>query len=376
MSVNNLPETADVSPYWSEIVTELEPYIPGEQPQLVSLIKLNTNENPYPPSPQVAAVYTEQAIADLRCYPDPASMALREKIAAYYTEKNLDQNSDLGLTATNVFVGNGSDEVLAHAFCAFFSGRNEPILFPDISYSFYPVYCNLYRVDSVQLPLDESFNIDFSLYMQKNGGVIFPNPNAPTSIGKPLASIERFLQKNTDSVVIVDEAYIDFGGESAVALVDQYPNLLVVQTLSKSRSLAGARLGFAIGNKDLIAALIRVKDSFNSYPIDRLTEAAGIAAFNDEAYFNDCCQKIMATRNGLVRDLKQMGFQVLPSQANFLMAKPSSMAAAELFECLRARHIIVRFFNKPRIGDYLRITIGTDADMQVLVQALKDIIAG
>lgn len=356
------------SRYWSDIVHSLEPYVPGEQPKVSNLIKLNTNENPYPPSPKVAEVYSAQAIDELRFYPDPTSKALRETIASYYSS---DENT---LTMDNVFVGNGSDEVLAHAFQTFFSGRSEPLLFPDISYSFYPVYCNLYEVDSVQLPLDDRFNIDFSQYAQPNGGIIFPNPNAPSSIAKPLADIESLLQSNTDSVVLVDEAYIDFGGESAVSLVNRYPNLLVVQTLSKSRSLAGARLGFAIGSKGLIDGLVRVKDSFNSYPIDRLTEAAGIAAFNDTAYFNQCCAKIIATREHTVETLETMGFDVLPSKANFVMAKPPHLPAEAVFQQLRERKIIVRYFNKPRIGEYLRITIGTDAEMQALTTALADIL--
>lgn len=356
------------SRYWSDIVHSLEPYVPGEQPKISNLIKLNTNENPYPPSPKVAEVYSAQAIDALRFYPDPRSQALRETIADYYS------SDECALTADNVFVGNGSDEVLAHAFQAFFSGRSEPLLFPDISYSFYPVYCNLYQVDSVQLPLDEQFNIDFAQYAQPNGGIIFPNPNAPSSIVKPLAEIESLLQANTDSVVLVDEAYIDFGGESALGLVNRYPNLLVVQTLSKSRSLAGTRLGFAIASKGLIDALVRVKDSFNSYPVDRLTELAGIAAFNDDAYFNECCAKIIATRKQTVEALENMGFEVLPSKANFVMAKPPFVPAEELFEHLRERKIIVRYFSKPRIGDYLRITIGTDAEMQALITALADIL--
>lgn len=356
------------SKYWSDIVHSLVPYVPGEQPKASNLIKLNTNENPFPPSPQVAEVFNQQAIDDLRLYPDPTSKQLRETIAAYYS------TDEQGLSIDNVFVGNGSDEVLAHAFQAFFSGRNEPLLFPDISYSFYPVYCNLYQVDSLQLPLSIDFSIDLTQYAQANGGIIFPNPNAPTSIGKPLHEIESLLQKNTDTVVIVDEAYIDFGGESAIALVNRYPNLLVVQTLSKSRSLAGSRLGFAIGSEELIAGLTRVKDSFNSYPIDRLTEAAGVAAFNDDSYFQICCDQIIATRQWTVEELSKLGCEVLPSQANFVMVKPSLVSAESAFKALRDANIIVRYFNKPRIGEYLRITIGTDSEMQSLVTALTAIL--
>lgn len=357
------------SKYWSDIVHSLEPYVPGEQPKISNLIKLNTNESPYPPSPQVNAVYSEQAIADLRLYPDPTSKALRETIAAYYSRDVNPLNMD------NVFVGNGSDEVLAHAFQAFFSGRDEPLLFPDISYSFYPVYCGLYEIDSLELPLQDNFQIDFSQYLQGNGGIIFPNPNAPTSIAAPLSDIETLLKANTETVVVVDEAYVDFGAETAIALVNRYDNLLVVQTLSKSRSLAGARLGFAVGSKGLIDGMIRVKDSFNSYPVDRLTEQAGIAAFNDEAYFQDCCQKIINSRDWIVQALEKLDFEVLPSKANFIMAKPATLPAVTVFEQLRERNILVRYFNKPRIGDYLRITIGADTEMEALILAMREILA-
>ncbi len=352
-----------MSQYWSDFVHRLEPYVPGEQPKVDQLIKLNTNENPYPPSPKVAAaVAAAGEIDSLRLYPDPNSTALKSAIADYY-----------GVADGQVFVGNGSDEVLAHAFMAFFQ-QDKPLLYPDISYSFYPVYCNLYGIEEQRIALADDFTIDLRQYLQPNGGIIFPNPNAPTSMGLPLMEIELLLQNNTDSVVIVDEAYIDFGGESAVALVGQYPNLLVVQTFSKSRSLAGSRVGFAIGSAELIEGLVRVKDSFNSYPIDRLAERAAVAAIEDRDYFQQCCQRIMATRQRVTEQLQALGFEVLPSQANFVFAKPSRLPAEQVFQQLRERNILVRYFNKPRINEYLRITIGTEAEMDSLIAALTEIL--
>jgi histidinol-phosphate aminotransferase len=351
------------APFWSEFVHQLEPYVPGEQPKVKGLIKLNTNENPYPPSPAVAAAVTAEVVSDLRLYPDPNSSALKQAIASH-----------LKVQEQNVFVGNGSDEVLALAFMAFFQ-QPEPLLFPDISYRFFPVYCYLFGIDSIKLPLADDLSIYFDDYDQPNGGIIFPNPNAPTGMGVGLPAIETLLQNNRHSVVIVDEAYIDFGGESAVSLVDQYPNLLVVQTLSKSRSLAGLRLGFAIGNASLIEGLDRVKNSFNSYPVDRIAEVAAIAAINDTDYFKQCCQQIITTRDWTSQQLQALGFEVLPSQANFVFAQPTKMAAAELFARLREQKLLVRYFDKPRIDQFLRITIGTDAEMQALVDALQDILS-
>jgi histidinol-phosphate aminotransferase len=350
------------SKYWSDFVQGLEPYVPGEQPKVSDLIKLNTNENPYPPSSKVAAVLTNQAVNDLRLYPDPNSTALKTAIA-----------TNAGVSQQNVFVGNGSDEVLALAFMAFFQ-QSEPLLFPDISYSFYPVYCNLYGIDSVQLPLAENFTINFDDYDQPNGGIIFPNPNAPTGIGVGLAAIESLLENNTDSVVIVDEAYIDFGGESAAALIGRYPNLLVVQTLSKSRSLAGLRVGFAIGDASLIEGLDRVKNSFNSYPVDRIAELAAIAAIEDVEYFEQTCQQIVATREWTIRQLENLAFDVLPSQANFVFARPTTIEAAKLFASLRENKLLVRYFDKPRINQYLRITIGTEEQMQTLIDVIGDLV--
>ena len=350
-----------MSKFWSQVVRELEPYVPGEQPQIDGLIKLNTNESPYPPSPKVIDLMTHDAIDRLRLYPDPNSKKLKTTIANYY-----------GVTTEQVFVGNGSDEVLALAFMAFFQ-QSQALLFPDISYSFYPVYCKLFGINFNTIPLRDDYTINFSDYPEANGGIIFPNPNAPTAIGTSLENIEALLKKNTETVVIVDEAYIDFGGETAISLVDKYPNLLVIQTLSKSRSLAGLRVGLAVGNKDLIDALDRVKNSFNSYPIDQLAEAATVVAFEDDVYFKACRDKIIATREWTTRELEKLGFKVLPSQANFLFAQPVGKDAASVAQYLREHKILVRYFNKPRINQFLRITIGTDEQMQAMVDVLKSL---
>ena len=350
-----------MSKFWSQVVRELEPYVPGEQPQIDGLIKLNTNESPYPPSPKVIDLMTHDAIDRLRLYPDPNSKKLKTTIANYY-----------GVTTEQVFVGNGSDEVLALAFMAFFQ-QSQALLFPDISYSFYPVYCKLFGINFNTILLRDDYTINFSDYPEANGGIIFPNPNAPTAIGTSLENIEALLKKNTETVVIVDEAYIDFGGETAISLVDKYPNLLVIQTLSKSRSLAGLRVGLAVGNKDLIDALDRVKNSFNSYPIDQLAEAATVVAFEDDVYFKACRDKIIATREWTTRELEKLGFKVLPSQANFLFAQPVGKDAASVAQYLREHKILVRYFNKPRINQFLRITIGTDEQMQAMVDVLKSL---
>jgi len=348
-----------MSKFWSQVVRELEPYVPGEQPQIDGLIKLNTNESPYPPSPKVIDLMTHDAIDRLRLYPDPNSKKLKNTIAHYY-----------GVTTEQVFVGNGSDEVLALAFMAFFQ-QSQPLLFPDISYSFYPVYCKLFGIEFNTIPLRDDFTINFADYPVANGGIIFPNPNAPTAIGTSLQNIESLLQKNTESLVIVDEAYVDFGGETAIGLVDKYPNLLVVQTLSKSRSLAGLRVGLAIGNKDLVDALDRVKNSFNSYPIDRLAEVATVVAFEDDTYFKECRDKIIATREWTTNELEKLGFNVLPSQANFLFAQPLGKDAASVAQYLREHKVLVRYFNKPRINQFLRITIGTNEQMRAMIDVLK-----
>lgn len=352
-----------MSNLWSPRVHELKPYVPGEQPKMARLVKLNTNEHPMPPSPKVVAAITQAATDSLQLYPDPESTELRQTLADYYQ-----------LSIDEVFVGNGSDEVLAHAFQAFFQ-QDKPLLFPDISYSFYPVYCGLYQVTPKQVPLDENLAIRLQDYEQANGGIIFPNPNAPTGQLLPLEAIEKLLQKNTQSVVLVDEAYIDFGGESAAKLVPKYPNLLVVQTLSKSRSLAGLRVGFALGQQHLIDALVRVKDSFNSYPLDRLAQAGAKAAFEDEAYFQVGRTAIIKERERLTQALIGLGFNVLPSAANFVFASHKGQAAAALALGLREQGIIVRHFKQPeKIANYLRITVGTSEQTDALLAGLQSLL--
>ena len=359
--------TTEQMRFWSPEVRELEPYIPGEQPKIQNLLKLNTNENPYPPSPKVVAA-VQAVLADsadvLRLYPDPEASALKHAIAAQ-------QNVDVA----NVFVGNGSDEVLAHIFKAFFV-QQQPILYPDITYSFYPVYSQFFAVKTKVLPLNDDFEIVVDDYKQANGGIIITNPNAPTSIALEVSAIEEVLQTNPNSVVVIDEAYVDFGAQSAVSLVEKYENLVVCQTTSKSRSLAGLRVGFAIAQPHLIAALEAVKNSFNSYPMDRFAIAAAVASFEDQAYFEAQCQKVITSRDKLVTELESMGFKVLPSKANFIFASLPSKDAGELAAQLREQGIIVRYFNKPRINQFLRITIGTDEQNQRLVDSLKnDILA-
>jgi histidinol-phosphate aminotransferase len=351
-----------MSRFWSPLVHELAPYVPGEQPKMANLVKLNTNENPYGPSPKVLEAIRLATGDRLRLYPDPSSTALRQTIANYY-------NVELD----NVFVGNGSDEVLAHIFNALFK-HPAPLLFPDISYSFYPVYCGLYQIAYEKVALNDAFEIEVDNYNRENGGIIFPNPNAPTGQLLALDEIERLLEFNTESVVVIDEAYIDFGGKTAISLVNQYPNLLVTQTLSKSRSLAGMRIGFAIGHTDLIEALVRVKDSFNSYPLDSLAVSAGIEAFNDQAYFESTCQKVMDDRKWVVSEMQALGFEVLPSAANFIFARHTSYDASELAAGLRKQGVIVRHFKQARIEQFLRITIGSHTENQQLLAALDTLI--
>lgn len=352
-----------MSQFWSDIVHKLTPYVPGEQPKLENLVKLNTNENPYGPSPKVIEALKLEAADSLRLYPDPNSDALKVAIAKVHQ-----------LNVNQVFVGNGSDEVLAHVFQALLK-HSRPLLFPDITYSFYPVYCGLYDIEYQTIPLAEDFTLNVEDYEQPNGGIIFPNPNAPTGIPLALVDIESLLKKNTQSVVVIDEAYVDFGTDSAVSLINTYPNLLVVHTLSKARSLAGLRVGYALGHADLIEALIRVKDSFNSYPIDRFASAGAIAAMQDVAYFEETCRKVITTREVLIQNLTQLGFEVLPSGANFIFAKHNAKHGAEISAALREKSIIVRHFKMPsRISDYMRITIGTNAQTEQLVKALKEIL--
>ena len=356
------PQTPGMSKFWSPVVHGLTPYVPGEQPRLASLVKLNTNENPYPPSPLALAAIAAEAADTLRLYPDPNADALRETLAAYH-----------GVPPDQVFVGNGSDEVLAHAFQALL--RHEaPLLFPDITYSFYPVYCGLYGVAFRQVPLDAELAVRVADYGGPCGAVILPNPNAPTGRGLPLADIERLLAGHPDQPVLIDEAYVDFGGESAIPLVARHPNLLVVQTLSKARSLAGLRVGFAIGQRPLIEALERVKNSFNSYPLGRPALAGAAAAYQDQAWFVQTRDKVVASRERLRTALEALGFIVVPSVANFLFARHPAHAGAALAAALRDRAVIVRHFRQDRIADYLRITIGTDAQCDLLLAALGDIL--
>ena len=360
-----------MSQYWSAAVRGLTPYVPGEQPKLDNLVKLNTNENPYPPSPRAVAAIAGELGGDggaLRLYPDPNGDRLKAAVAAFFAEHAIEP--------ANVFVGNGSDEVLAHVFQGLLK-HERPILFPDITYSFYPVYCGLYGIEHVALPLADDFSIVADDYLRANGGIIFPNPNAPTGRLLPLAAIEQIVAGNPDSVVVVDEAYIDFAAAevpSAIALVARYPNLLVVHTLSKSRSLAGLRVGFAVGHPQLIEALERVKNSFNSYPLDRLALAGAVAALDDRAHYDATRSAVMATRAQLVADLEQLGFTVVPSAANFVFARHARRDAGELAGALRARAIIVRHFRLPRIDQHLRITVGTDEQCTALITALKEIL--
>ncbi|QTN40135.1 histidinol-phosphate transaminase [Marinobacter salsuginis] len=350
-----------MSKFWSPLVNDLVPYVPGEQPKMANLVKLNTNENPFGPSPKVIEAIQAELNDSLRLYPDPEGESLRQTIAAYHK-----------VNPEQIFLGNGSDEVLAHIFFGLFQ-HGEPILFPDITYSFYPVYCGLYNIESKKIPLTENFEIDPDDFKQPNGGVIFPNPNAPTGMYLGLQHVEEILAANPDRVVVVDEAYIDFGGESAITLVDKYRNLLVSQTLSKARSLAGLRVGFAVGHPDLIEALNRVKNSFNSYPLDRLALAGAKAAYEDEAWFRKCCDGVISERKRVTAALEDLGFEVLPSKANFIFARHKEQPGEVLAKGLREQGIIVRQFNKPRISEFLRITIGTVEQNDALIGGLRSL---
>lgn len=348
---------------WERNIRKVVPYTPGEQPNQPDMIKLNTNENPYPPAPKVQQVLKEMDAGDLRLYPDPSAGALVKAIADYY-----------GLNEDQVFVGVGSDDVLAMSFLTFFNGE-KPVLFPDITYSFYDVWAELFRIPYERPALDDSFHIKKEDYFKENGGIIFPNPNAPTGVELPLQDIEEILKANPGSVVIVDEAYIDFGAHSALPLISKYDNPLVVQTFSKSRSMAGMRIGFACGNPVLIKYLNDVKYSFNSYTMNRTSLAAGVAAIGDRDYFEDTCQKIMDTREWTQKELKALGFTFQDSKANFIFAAHKTCPAKQIFEALRAKHIYVRYFAKPRIDNYLRISIGTREEMEQLIRFLKDYLA-
>lgn len=357
-----------MSKFWSARTHELDPYTPGEQPQDQQYIKLNTNENPYPPSPHAIAAMQEASGETMRLYSDPNANILKQSIADFY-----------GVNVNQVFVGNSSDEVLAHAFAGLLK-HEKPLLLPDICYSFYPSYCKLFGIESNKIPLADDFTINVKDYLNasENGAIVFPNPNAPTGIALTLAEIETILKANPNAPVLVDEAYVDFGAETAIALVNQYPNLLVVQTFSKARSLAGLRVGFAVGNADLIEALERVKNSFNAYPLDRAAIVGASAAMADKTHFETCRGKIIATRERTAIALIALGFEVLPSKANFVFVTPNqtkiNKTAEALYLELKEQGVLIRYFNKPRISDYLRITIGTDEEMDVLLDKLNAII--
>lgn len=354
-----------MSRFWSAVVGELTPYVPGEQPKIARLTKLNTNESPYPPSPRVLAAIRDELGEDgtsLRLYPDPNAEQLKQTLARVYQ-----------VAAEQVFVGNGSDEVLAHVFMGLLK-HERPILFPDITYSFYPVYCGLYGVRYENVPLGEHFEVRAEDYLRDNGGIIIANPNAPTGRLLGLDAIERIVAGNPDSVVVIDEAYVDFGGESAIGLVARHANLLVVHTMSKSRSLAGLRVGYAIGQAALIEGLERIKNSFNSYPLDRLAQVGARAALEDRAWFDACRRKVMDSRDALVGRLEGLGFEVLPSAANFVFARHPRHDGERLAAALRARNILVRHFRLPRIDQFLRITIGTEEQCLALAENLNEIL--
>ncbi|MBS4960353.1 MAG: histidinol-phosphate transaminase [Clostridiales bacterium] len=344
---------------WREKLRKIVPYIPGEQPDMKDVIKLNANENPYPPSPMVTKVIQNFDASTLRLYPDANATEFRSALASYY-----------GVEKNQIFVGNGSDDVLALAFQSFFHSE-QPVLFPDITYSFYHVWCSLFDIAYELVPLTEDFRINAKDYYRKNGGVIFPNPNAPTGFGEGRDFIEDILTHNQDCIVILDETYVDFGGYTALELLKKYENLLITRTFSKARSLAGMRIGVAIGNPCLIETLEAVKNSYNSYTMDRLALSIGTASVKDMAYFQETIEKIKTTRKWTANELQKLGFEVFPSQSNFLFVKPSGISAKDLFEKLREDHIFIRYFNQPRIDAYLRITIGTDNDMKAMVSAIK-----
>ena len=344
---------------WENNIRKVEPYVPGEQPKDTDVIKLNTNENPYPPAPEVGKAVMDTDIDRLRLYPDPDVTELVSAIADYY-----------GMNKNQVFVGVGSDDVLSMCFLTFFNG-NKPVLFPDITYSFYSVWADLYRIPYEKQALDEDFNIKPQDYYKENGGVIFPNPNAPTGLYMGLDKVRDIIEHNRDVVVIVDEAYIDFGGETALPLIDKYDNLVVVRTFSKSRSMAGLRIGYAISNPELIKALNDVKYSYNSYTMNRPSLVLGVESIHDDAYFREKVGQIIATRERFVKEIAELGFTCLPSSANFVFATHESIPAKEIFAAAKENNIYVRYFDKPRIDNYLRISIGTDAEMDVFVSFLS-----
>jgi|SRR4051794_3245347 histidinol-phosphate aminotransferase len=351
-----------MSRFWSDVVHGLQPYVPGEQPRMADLVKLNTNESPLGPSPRALDAVRAEAAESLRLYPDPAATALREALAAYHHVK-----------PAQVFVGNGSDEVLAHAFAALLK-HEAPLLFPDITYSFYPVYCRLFGIIHQTVPLDDAMQIRLAGYDRPAGAIILANPNAPTGIALPRAAIAALLDRHPDKPVVIDEAYVDFGAETAIPLVASHPNLLVVQTMSKSRALAGLRVGYAIGDTALIEGLTRVKDSFNSYPLGRPAQAGAIASLQDEAYFQHSRATVIESRKRLARGLEALGFDVLPSAANFVFARHPAHGGGDLAAKLRHQAVLVRHFSGPRVSACLRITVGTDQQIHRLLAALAQIL--
>lgn len=349
---------------WESYVRRVVPYTPGEQPQVTDVVKLNTNENPYPPSPSVRAILEDFEYGRMRLYPDPDSLVLVDAIAKRYNVKS-----------SQVFAGVGSDDVLAIAFMTFF-GSEKPVIFPNITYSFYDVWADVYRIPYKQIPLNSDFTINREDYITENGGIVIANPNAPTGVMETIENIEYIVKNNPDSVVIIDEAYVDFGGESCLPLVEKYENLLVVQTYSKSRSMAGMRIGFAIGSKKLIKYMNDVKFSINSYTMNPITQLCGAASMADEEYFRETVDRIIATRERSKARLADLGFVFPDSKTNFIFASPQKVSAKVIFEELKKRNIFVRYWNKPIICDYLRISIGTDEEMDRLFNALEEIING
>lgn len=347
---------------WRDNIIKIEPYVAGEQPNKTDFIKLNANENPYPPSPRVKEAVARFDTERLKKYPSANAVPLVKAIAKRE-----------GLKPENVFAGNGTDDVLSLAFRAFFNSE-KPIIFPDITYSFNTVWCDILKIPYETVPVDENFNISAEDYARENGGVVIANPNAPTSIGRDLTFIREILDCNRDSVVIIDEAYVDFGGTTAVPLLKEYDNLLITRTFSKSRSLAGMRLGWAMGSAELIAALYATKDSMNSYPVDSIAQSAGVASIEDEDYFQCALKRVIATRERLTKELRAMGFSLPDSQTNFVFAAHPKYYAKEIFEYLKTKDIYVRWFNKPRIDNYLRITIGSDEETDALIAALKEFV--
>jgi histidinol-phosphate aminotransferase len=353
-----------MNPFWTQLARDLSPYVPGEQPRIANLVKLNTNENPFGPSPRALEAMRAAASDAMRLYPDPEATELRAALAVHH-----------GVTAEQVFVGNGSDEVIAHAFAALLK-QPQPLLFPDITYSFYPVWAQLFGLTWETVPLDQDMRVRIEDFRRPAGAIVLANPNAPTGIALPRTDIARLLDEHRDIPVLVDEAYVDFGAESAVPLIADHPNLLVVQTMSKSRALAGLRVGYALGDAGLIEALRRVKDSFNSYPLSRIAQAGATASVRDDGWFRDSCARVVAGREAMTRALERLGFVVLPSSANFVFAMYPGRDGAELAAALRARAVLVRHFNRGRTAPFLRITVGSEADVGRLLAALGEVLGG